>query len=303
MIRARLIVWVSLAAFGLAACSGEESAIGLSDEQEKYLDSIAEVQGRVDSAFESVGETLAQTYNTREVLFGALRDVGYEGVGESALVLAQTITPPPEYEQDHERWLDHRRLAVELGPELTAALDNQNIREMQEVFSALFQDWAELVTEVAPEVCRTLDQDESHCPPRDDLPGGDYGVEVYEILRRHLLRTADLFDFFGDMSPTERSLRLDDVQPRIEESLRTGGDELRALDPPSRFEDDHRTLIEFFDEQYANAIAITEANSERDTARVLQLFDASNITFAKALDKLSADYLEIAAPFVGPDED
>ena len=298
-----MTVWIAVAAFGLAACGGGQAVDELSPQQEQYLESIAEIQGRVDSAFESVEETMARTYNTREVLFAAIRDVGYEGVGVSVLVLAETLEPPPEYEDDHERWLAHRKLAVDLGPELTAAIGNQDIREMLEVFTALFEDWSDLVLSVEPEVCRALNQIDLLCPPQDDLPGGDYGVEVYEVLRREYLRTAELFNFFGDMSPSERALRLADVQPKIEASLKTGGDEMKAIDPPAEYEDDHRAIVDFFEQQLANAVAITEANAAGDDARVRQLFDASVVTFETAVAKLSPEYREIAAPFVGPDDE
>lgn len=57
------------------------------------------------------------------------------------------------------------------------------------------------------------------CAPDGPLPGGEYGIQVYEILRSSQLRTGTLFNLPLDMTPEERSERLGVVQPKIEEHL------------------------------------------------------------------------------------
>ena len=51
-------------------------------------------------------------------------------------------------------------------------------------------------------------------------------------------------------------------------------------------------------DQYANAVAITQANEERDEATIDELFIASGIVVEAALDEMSPEYREIAAPWV-----
>lgn len=55
--------------------------------------------------------------------------------------------------------------------------------------------------------------------------------------------------------------------------------------------------MRFFDEQYQTAVAITEANVNRDDARVLELFDESEVVFQRLVSALSPDFEPIAAPF------
>ena len=57
----------------------------------------------------------------------------------------------------------------------------------------------------------------------------------------------------------------------------------------------------FFGVMAKSAVAITQANGERDDTTVIELFTASGIVFEAALDEMSPEYRKIAAPWVGPD--
>ena len=296
------VTWFAVLGLVVAACAPiSQAESGESDEVSAYLSSVSSVQVRVDDGFDRVSEALTVSYNTREVLFSAIRDVEYQGIASSTLTLAEAISPPENYAADHEAWLAHRRLAVEKAKEITEAIEAQDLQAMFAVFTALDQDWAAIFVATHREFCLALNQDSLLCQAPDDLPGGEYGAEVYEVLRLNSLANLGLFDFFGDMSPEERSLRLDQVQPHIESNLKAGGDAIKAIDPPDEYEAEHRALIRYFDDQYANAVAITQANGERDDTTVIELFTASGIVFEAALDEMSPEYRKIAAPWVGPD--
>lgn len=292
------VTWFAVLGLVVAACAPiSQAESGESDEVSAYLSSVSGVQVRA----EWVSDAVAISYTTREVLFSAIRDVGYQGIASSTLILAEAISPPENYVADHEAWLAHRRLAVEKAKEITEAIEAQDLQAMFAVFTALDQDWAAIFVATHREFCLALNQDSLLCQAPDDLPGGEYGAEVYEVLRLNSLANLGLFDFFGDMSPEERSLRLDQVQPHIESNLKAGGDAIKAINPPDEYEAEHQALIRYFDDQYANAVAITQANGERDDTTVIELFTASGIVFEAALDEMSPEYRKIAAPWVGPD--
>ncbi|MCL1592836.1 MAG: hypothetical protein M3132_00610 [Actinomycetia bacterium] len=299
----RKLLWLPVLALVLGACAQtQQTELGEpSDDVSAYLSSVADVESTVEDSFDQVSDALAISYNTREVMFTAIRDVGYEAVVESALTQAEAINPAEGYVADHEAWLAHRLLATEKTVELTEALDAEDLQMMFAAFSVLDQDWAAVLRVSRREFCVAVSEFSALCQAPHDLPGGDYGAEVYEVLRLNTLATFGLFNFFGDMTPEERSLRLDEVQPQIESSLRAGGDAMKAIDPPDEYEVEHQALIRFFDDQYANAVAITQANSERDDATVLELFRASGVVFDVALKEMSDEYREIAAPWIGPE--
>jgi len=298
----RKLVWLPVLGVGLTACAlGAGDSIGQPSDEAAYLESVSDVQAGVEDGFDRVGEALASSYNTREVLFSAIRDVGYQEAATSALTLAEAIVPPEEFSDEHERWLAHRRLAVDKATEIAESIEVQDLQAMFAVFTALDQDWASIVASGHREFCLAVSQSPTFCPAPDDLPGGAYGAEVYEELRLNSLANLGLFSFFEDMSPQERSIRLEQVQPHIEANLIAGAEAMRDIDPPDEYETEHQVLIRYFDEQYANAVGITKANAEGDDAAVSQLFTASGAAFESALTQMSTEFRIIAAPWIGPE--
>lgn len=299
----RKLLWLPVFALVLGACAPTQQAESgeLSDEVSAYLSSVTSVESRVDDSFDVVSDALASAYNSREVLFSAMRDMGYQGMLESTLTLAEAISPPEDFVADHEAWLAHRLLATEKAIEITEAIEVQDLQMMFTVFTSLSQDRAAMLAGSSREFCLAVSENSTLCQAPDDLPGGEYGAKVYEALRLYTLAIQGLFDFYVDMSPEERSLRLDQVQPQIESNLKAGGDAIKAINPPDEFEAEHQALIRFYDDQYANAVAITQANRERDDATILELFRASEVVFDIALGEMSAEYRKIVAPWIGSD--
>ena len=299
----RKLLWFPVFALVLGACAPNQQAESgeLSDEVSAYLSSVASVQSAVDDGDDQISDALASSYNTRGLLLSAVRDSGLQGIMKSALTAAEAIRPPEDFVASHEAWLAHRLLATEKTAEAIEAIEVEDLQMLLGVFTALGQDWAAMLVGSDREFCLAVERNSTLCQASDDLPGGEYGAEVHEVLRLNSLANLRLFTFAVDMSPEERSLRLDQVQPRIESNLKAGGDAMKAIDPPDEYEAEHQALIRFFDDQYANAVAITQANGERDDATIRELFQASGVVFDAALEEMSDEYRKIAAPFIGPD--
>ena len=91
----RKLLWLPVLALVLGACAQtQQTELGEpSDDVSAYLSSVADVESTVEDSFDQVSDAVAISYNTREVMFTAIRDVGYEAVVESALTQAEAINP------------------------------------------------------------------------------------------------------------------------------------------------------------------------------------------------------------------
>jgi hypothetical protein len=246
---------------------------------------------------------MQQVYATREALLTAIADAGISGASQSALTNAEALTPTDEFETDHQAWIGHRVTIVDLAAELEVALENQDLQEVLAVNDAMLRSRSSILLKATREFCLAFAESDSGdlCGAGDGLPGGQYGLDAYEALRRYTLDTLGLFSFPQDLSPEERAVRLNEVQPSIERALKDTGEKMAEFDPPSEFADDNAAFVRFFDEQHQTAVAITAANAERDNTEVLRLFDESGVVVGRLTDSLSQEYEPIAAPFFPPD--
>ena len=74
------------------------------------------------------------------------------------------------------------------------------------------------------------------------------------------------------------------------------GDRLDELDPPAEFAADHAALLRYFDDQYAVAALITDANAIGDDATILELYAES----ARLFDDLQNALSDAVRPIVNP---
>jgi hypothetical protein len=304
--RGAFIALVAAMAIVVSACgngSVDPTAAELSQEAEAYLDAVGEISSDFDAVLASIDERMSQVYATREALLTAVADAGIPGASQSALVRAEALSPPEEFERDHQTWIEHRIAIVGLADELTAALENQDLEEVLAVNGAMLRSFAAIVLNADREFCLAFaDSDFGDlCVAGEGLPGGQYGLDAHEALRQFSLDAQGLFFFPPDLSPEERAVRLNKVQPSIEKALKDTGEKMAEFDPPSEFADDNAAFVRYFDEQYQTAVAITAANAERDTAEVLRLFEESGVVVGRLTDSLSEEYEPIAAPFF-PDD-
>ncbi len=290
-----MAIVVSACGTGSADTAGSE----LSLEAEAYLEAVGKISSDFDAVVDSIDERMQQVYGTREALMTAIADAGIPGASQSGLVRAEALSPLDEFETDHQAWIELWVTSVALADELTVALENQDLQEAMAVNGAMAGSFAAVVLNATREFCLAITDSDSGdlCVAGEGLPGGQYGLDAHEALRRMILETFGLFDFPQDLSPEERAVRLNEVQPYIEKALKDTGERMAELEPPPEFESDHAAFVRFFDEQYQTAVAITAANAERDTAEVLRLFDESGVVADRLNDSLSDEYEPIAAPF------
>lgn len=295
-------VWgVGLALVG-SACSGgsEFENLGGAPQAVAYLEVVAEIEREYGQAFQQMDEAITQSYATRGLLFETVGEVDFAVAAATALDDAQSATPPPELAQDHDEWIQFRMLLVGITEELGLALASENMQGVLAVNANADQARGSLLKGVSRAFCLAVAPDDSFCPSSAELPGGEYGQQVYEILRSHRLDVLGLFFFVADLSPEERAVQLDEVQPRIELHLRLAGDAMARIEPPAEFAVEHDGFVRFFNEQSVTAAAITEANSARDTERVLELFAESGGNVRRLISSLTPEYEPISVAYFGP---
>jgi hypothetical protein len=304
-----MVLGVGLALVG-AACSGvsqadtsqtDTSQTDTSDDSldvDAYLEVVADTEREYVQQFNTILKATTQSYSTRGVLFEAVTEAGFPGGAAIALTSAQSVTPPSDFAQDHDAWVQLRSAVVGIAEDdFEAAVESRDLQELLAVMTTLEQSYGSFFTALSRGFCLAAAFNSDLCPAGDDLPGGEYGQQVHEILRLYRLDTSGLFTFLPDMSPEERSVRLGQVQPQIESALKTAGDAMAGIDPPTAFTDEHAAFVRFFEEQYSTATAITEANAEGDDARVLELFGISGENAGRLRQSLTPEYEPIAAPF------
>jgi hypothetical protein len=300
--RGGVVALIAATALVVSACgdgSVDPAAAELSQEAEAYLGAVSEISSDFGAVMGSIDERMNQVYATREALLTAVADAGIPGASENALVRADALSPPEGFQRDHEAWIEHRITIVALADELTAALDNHDLEEALAVNDAMLRSVAAILLNATRDFCLAFSESDfgDVCVAGEGVPGGQYGLDAHEALRRFTLDTQGFFDFPADLSPEERAVRLNKVQTYIENALRDAGEKMAELNPPSEFADDNAAFVRYFDEQYQTAVAITAANAERDDTEVLRLFDESGVVADRLTDSLSDEYEPIAAPF------
>ncbi len=293
---------VAATALVVSACgngSVDPAGAELSEEAEAYLEAVGEISSDFGDVFASIDERMNQVYGTREALLTAIADAGIPGASQSALVRADALSPPDELQRDHQAWIEYRMAIVSLADDLTVALEKQDLQEVLGVNDAMLRRVSILALNASRDFCLAVGQvDEGAlCVAGEGLPGGQYGLDAYEALRRFTLDTQGFFDFPPDLSPEERAVRLNEVQSYIEKALKDTGEKMAGFDPPSEFVDDNAAFVRYFEEQYQTAVAITAANAQRDNTEVLRLFEESGVVVDRLTDSLSEEYEPIAAPF------
>jgi len=294
-----LVAATALVVSACASGSVEPANAELSQEAETYLEAVAEISSDFDAVVASIDERMQQVYATRGALLTAVADAGIPGAAQTALAAAEALTPPDQFETDHQAWIEHRIAIFGLADELDAALENQDLEEALAVNDAMLRRVSTIKLSATRDFCLAFSQPNPGdlCRAGEGIPGGQYGLDAHEALRQFSLDVQGLFSFPPDLSPEERAVRLNKVQPSIEKALNDTGEKMAGFEPPSEFADDNAAFVRYFDEQHQTAVAITAANAERDTAEVLRLFEESGVVVDRLVDSLSDDYEPIAAPF------
>ena len=91
------------------------------------------------------------------------------------------------------------------------------------------------------------------------------------------------------MNSDETFDELNILQPAIIEAIEVAGEEVRAIDPPSEFANDHAIIERYFEDILSVSQAISQAAEDRDSVAQLVEFDRSTEVLCEAALALSEE--------------
>ena len=174
----------------------------LSDEETQYLEQVRDSQHKVVNVFSSVGEALEQTWPTRGRLLSVLQEASIGAARENLLNELEQIEPPDRFRAEHERYIQFLGEQVPLTHEHDQRVSDGDLLGVAAYRAKLLAARGTFVAGVSPAFCRALmsspdapddrpadipadgPDDNLVCGVADQLPGGKYGNELHNILKR-----------------------------------------------------------------------------------------------------------------------
>ena len=126
-----LSVGIGTLALLAVACGGSDATAtpDLTAERAKaeYLGKVTAINARFDEAFRGVEETLTTAWPTRGRLLSVLSEIDIGGVFEGAVADLKALTPPPDYQADHQRYFEFREQIVPFMAAQDQAIDDGDL--------------------------------------------------------------------------------------------------------------------------------------------------------------------------------
>lgn len=239
---------------------------GLSDDDAAYLDAVAAGWDEFGRRVRDFRAALGRSYGSDEQLLAALLDAGAGEAFAAARDVIVEIDPPDGYADAHERLLDYLDETVALDTEIAEAAENGDVVGFEVTDFELRLAGARFVLDVPPALASIFGDIEQLVPP-DDLPGGDFGADLWEALRRFRVLALRV-DIGSGAFPVVRdettAAALAAVMPTVIDVTEQSRSEVEALTPPTGFEGGHERLVAYFDEVLALRRSTLDAAREGD---------------------------------------
>ena len=134
--------------------------------------------------------------------------------------------------------------------------------------------------ELAPAVCTVLIGGGGPgvppiCRAAEELPGGDYGVQLHATIREFSARFGPDGQLPGQLSlltfisEDELFALVDALVPELTAIVEAARDSVQALEPAAGMEADHERLLRFFDDTLGTLQSITDAAAAADRDGIL----------------------------------
>ena len=282
--------------------SVRQARVALTAEQE-YFKEVREAQDLAGLKFARFNAALRLTYTTRERVIEALTEAGVGTVFTATIEALEAIDPPSQYEQGHQQLVKVQRELARLDDQMGGAVAAGDLVS----FSLISGQGAELdssfVTSLPREFCHGIFLDHPLCPPLEALPGGDYGKQISELLRRFEPRfasAAGVLEFQLALSKEELLSLTRQVAPRMEALVDEVIAELLKLTPLTELRDDHDRLVVHFERIGALVDEIASGAREGDLGQVGLIGPATMAIFCETEKSLtSEEFKAIVAVHIG----
>ena len=250
--------------------------LSVSSEGQAYLDQVLEIDTLIGAIVVRVESALEGSYATRGRLFSLIDDEDVYDTFQSMVDRLDSVDVPSRYAADHERYLESLNESLALAEQLQPAIDARNLVTFDITIVGIFVSRGRLLVDASPSFCAGALRSEA-TPGCESLPpGSQYGIELRDAFRRFRADFGPRVTAFPPaMNADEIFEELNILQPPIIEALETAAEEIREMDPPSEFADDHAIIEQYFEDTLDVSRAISQAAEERDAA-------AQQIEFARS---------------------
>ena len=293
-----------LSLIALAACSGSEE----SEAEVRYLNEIGAIDARMGDALDSIGDALNTTWPTRSRLIEVLEEMDILAILATQGQEANQVSPPVRFRSDHERYLQFLNEATPIARDHQRAVDNEDVLAIFMGRARFLLNRNRMLDASSPAFCQGLappdappDEVAVNCGGAEGLPGGVYGDQLHDIMRRYSSEFGPRVSSFPPMfTPDELFESLAILNIEIEDTIEEALEGVRGLRPSASFRQDHEVVVLYLRDNLELARAITQAARERDNRKLLDdYFPESGVVLCTAQQNLSEDFRPIVSVFFG----
>lgn len=295
-----------------AACSSSDPKpeVDRTDPAEAYLAGLNDAIGvRVEAAqrFDQLLGPVFPTFATDEiqnfVLLNALRDEDLPGVVAQVSDMILALDPPEEYVADHARITSQIDVQRDRATKLAAAIEEGSLPKIHlrkaELESGLILLSNSFPLNCSGDLSQALPIVQARCS--GDFPGGEYAVEIEQILSIHGAEFGPRASLGDGLSNDQLMEALTYVQPAIVETFDATIERMNGVTPPAEYEVGHQVMLDYFTELRSTAFAIDRAVAAGDADLVLEEFGRSGEIAETALSRIPDNYRILTVPLFGPE--
>jgi len=305
----------------VAACGGDDSgesdsveASELTLDDRAYLGEVEQAFQRSEANFEKFNALLAESFASPEVILSALVEAGAGTTFDPVLEALKEIEPTERFVEDHRIFVEGVEKMVEADQGIGAAAADDDIVGFQlgNLNLALVQ--GAMTLELSFEACTTLPSQGPLCVSPGELPGGEYGAALNDVMRGLAAEFSPRVGVLHESpqgvfsaltylllySPVELVALYGAVDTDTMAVLADAASAVNDLQPPDAFKTDHERLQAWFNEtsDALEALFLATGEDELDERQGLQA--QSRSAFCSAADDFSPEASSLVGVFFGP---
>ncbi len=313
-----LFAVIATVALLAAACGGDDANDSASAEASKltledraYLGKIEQAFRGSDTNFEKFNAALARSFAGPEAILSALVEAGAGTTFDPVLEALKEIEPTERFVEDHRIIVEGVARMVEADQGIGAAAADGDIAGFELGNLNLALAGGAMRLELSSEACSGLPAQGDLCAPDFELPGGEYGAALNEVMRG---LAAELLPRVGTLrdspqgpflaltyallySPEELAAVYGAIDTEAQAVLAEAASAVNDLKPPDDLKTDHERLQAWFDETTDVLEALFLATGEDDKSERDRLQGQFRSGLCSAADDFSLEASALVGVF------
>ena len=305
-----LFALIVVGALLIAACGSNDSETpdptatpALTPEDRTYRDQVRVAFRGSDVNFQKFEAALARSFSSPETILSALVEAGAGTTFDPVLERLQELEPTERFAADHDIFVQGVSAMVVADQGIGAAAANKDIVDFELGNMDLFLSQIAMRFELSGEACRFVSELTEFCEPDRELPGGEYGAELHEVVRtlsaEFTPRVGVLNEGPGGVflaltfvplyTPEEVAELYGAVEADVTAALADATSAVDDLEPPDEFKADHELLLTWLEETSDIFGALFQATGEDDRNERGSLQEQGRIAFCAVVADLSPE--------------